>query len=164
MKLTLNDIKAVVDTREQRPADLGELRFEKKTLDTGDYSVLGLEQFVRIERKSLPDLIGCIGKERDRFTREMVRLRGFQHKAVVVECYWSDIYQEKWQGCIRSSHVIGSLGRWQLDGIPFILAGPRPLSCQMIQKLLYLSARQYFNIHEAFKGAQEGGDGQHPSN
>lgn len=150
MSLDVKNIVAIVDTREQMPANLGEILVEKNTLDTGDYSIKGLEDYVRIERKSLQDLIGCIGKERERFERELVRLKGFNHKAVVVECYWSDIYAENWRGQIKSSHVIGSLGRWQLDGIPFILSGPRPFSCKMIQKLLYLSARQYYNISKIF--------------
>lgn len=150
MSLDLKNIVAIVDTREQIPANLGEMKFERAALDTGDYSIKGLEQYLRIERKSLQDLIGCIGKERERFERELVRLRGFQHKSVIVECYWSDIYEEKWKGLIKSNHVIGSLGRWQLDGVPFILSGPRPFSCQMIQKLLYLSARQFYNISKVF--------------
>lgn len=146
-----SNMTAIIDTREQLPANLEDMKTERGTLDTGDYSIKGLEAYVRIERKSLPDLIACIGRERERFEREMVRLRGFRHKSVVVECYWSDIYDAKWQGLITPNHVIGSLGRWQLNGIPFILCGPRPLSCKMIQKLLLLSAREYYNVCKLFK-------------
>lgn len=148
--LKRSDITVLVDTREKTPSDLGDMHHERATLDTGDYSIKGLEKFVRVERKSLPDLVGCIGRDRDRFEREMVRIRGFHHKAVLVECTWDDVYRGEWRGKIKPNHVIGSLVRWQLDGVPFVLAGPRPHSCLMLQRILYLSARQYYNIHTAF--------------
>lgn len=143
-------ITAIVDTREQTPSDLGPIPFEAGTLCTGDYSVKGLEKFIRIERKSLPDLLGCIGKDRDRFEREMVRLRGFAHKSVLVEATWQDIYAGEWRSKLTPNHVIGSIVRWQLDGVPFVLAGPRPHSCKMLQKILYLGAREYYKIYDAF--------------
>ncbi len=149
-KLEVEDITAIIDTREQIPANLDKIKSERATLDTGDYSIKGLEPYVRIERKSLDDLLMCIGRERDRFERELVRLRGFHHKSVVVECYWSDIYEGKWRSQLTPKHVIGSLARWQLEGIPFILSGPRPKSCEMIQRLLYLSAKEYYNIARSF--------------
>ena len=37
------------------------LRSERGGLYTGDYSIKGLERFVAIERKSLDDLMGCLG-------------------------------------------------------------------------------------------------------
>ena len=150
-QLKPDDFTVIVDTREQTPAYLGDFVSEVATLDTGDYSVKGLEQYIRLERKSLPDLIGCIGKERDRFQRELVRLRGFQERAVIVECNWSDIQLGQWRGRIKPSQVIGSVLRWQLDGIPFLFPGPRPKSCDIIQRLLYLSAKKYHSIHHAFK-------------
>lgn len=150
-QLKPDDFTVIIDTREQTPASMGNLSSEVATLDTGDYSVKGLEQYVRLERKSLPDLIGCIGKERERFQRELVRLRGFQERAVIVECTWPEVEMGQWRGKIRPNQVIGSILRWQLEGIPFIFAGPRPKSCDIIQRLLYLSAKKYHAIHKAFK-------------
>ncbi|NQU21949.1 MAG: hypothetical protein HQ567_11755 [Candidatus Nealsonbacteria bacterium] len=60
-------ITAVIDTREQTPLDLSPLQTIPGTLATGDYSVRGLEHVVAVERKSLPDLLGCIGRDRSRF-------------------------------------------------------------------------------------------------
>ncbi len=64
-------VVAVIDTREQLPLDLTPLRAVEGTLTTGDYSVVGLEHVVAIERKSLPDLLGCIGR-----ARQLARLDG----------------------------------------------------------------------------------------
>ncbi|MBL8855579.1 MAG: hypothetical protein JNK57_16545, partial [Planctomycetaceae bacterium] len=53
------DVTAIIDTREQSPLDVSPLQTAVEVLDTGDYSAKGLETVVRIERKSLPDLVAC---------------------------------------------------------------------------------------------------------
>ena len=145
----------IVDSREQKPSDLGPLKWEVGTLCTGDYSIKGLTDFIRIERKELSDLIACCGRERARFNREIIRLKGFAHKAVIVEADWSDIYAGKWRGKIIPKQVIHSIARWTLDGVPFVLCGKRPLSCQMLQRMLYLCAKQYYNINKSFIKTKE---------
>jgi ERCC4-type nuclease len=81
----------VIDTRESQedplflPHPLKGLTIVRDTLETGDYSVRGFENQVAIERKKLYDLLKCLGQERDRFRKEMDRLKGFEWKAVVVE-------------------------------------------------------------------------------
>ena len=61
------------------------------TLEAGDYSLAGFERRVAIERKSLPDLVACLGVERERFARELARLRGYDCAAVVVEATADDL-------------------------------------------------------------------------
>ena len=73
-ELKPDQVVAIIDTREQAPLDLSPLRSEAGTLATGDYSVKGLVNVVAIERKSLTDLLGCIGQDRERFDREVIRL------------------------------------------------------------------------------------------
>ncbi|MEO2017644.1 MAG: hypothetical protein ABGZ53_25090, partial [Fuerstiella sp.] len=53
-------ILVTVDNREQQPWDLAPLRMEVGTLQSGDYALGadGLTDLIRIERKSLPDLVG----------------------------------------------------------------------------------------------------------
>ena len=75
-RLHPEQVVAIVDTREQRPLNLAPLRTEAGTLVTGDYSVKGLVEVVAIERKSLPDLLACIGQERERFDRESLAAVG----------------------------------------------------------------------------------------
>ena len=81
----------VVDTREQEPWGFCNVPTERGTLDTGDYSVRGLEHLVAVERKSLPDLLGCVGRERDRFKRELQRLRGYRFRLLVIEASYADL-------------------------------------------------------------------------
>ena len=74
----------ISDTREQTPLKFTHLRTERAALQTGDYSVRGLEEVFSVERKSLPDLVGSLTRERMRFMREMHRLRGYQFARLLV--------------------------------------------------------------------------------
>lgn len=80
-------LRVVIDTREQCPFPFEgyDVQVVQGALQAGDYSLAGLESLVAVERKSLPDLVACLGRERDRFERELDRLRGFESAAVVVE-------------------------------------------------------------------------------
>jgi ERCC4-type nuclease len=59
--------------------------WEWTTLQTGDYSIKGLESRVCIERKSLADLYNSCGQGRERFEREHQRLAEMEFAAVVIE-------------------------------------------------------------------------------
>lgn len=79
MSASCNDVPVLlVDTREQKPLRFSHLPAESATLYTGDYSVRGLEEVFAVERKSLADLAGSLTRERDRFMKEMHRLRGYR--------------------------------------------------------------------------------------
>lgn len=92
----------VVDTREQTPwtfdgiragASEGHSSIEVRAvvagLDAGDYSIIGRESEIRIERKSAGDLFGTLTTGRDRFERELERLARFPFSAIVVEAEFS---------------------------------------------------------------------------
>lgn len=94
----------LIDTREQRPFKFEKIAGDSKnanrpiivptriaTLETGDYSMPGFESRLAIERKSAPDLYACMGRERERFEREIERLNHFEWAAVVVESDWRDL-------------------------------------------------------------------------
>lgn len=82
------NVVALIDTREQLPLDLSPLRVQVGTLDTGDYVLLGCDH-IRIERKSLDDLLGCIGRDRERFDREVIRLLAYPVRVLLVEATWA---------------------------------------------------------------------------
>jgi DNA excision repair protein ERCC-4 len=74
----------IIDTREQTPLVFEHLASERGTLQSGDYSIAGLEHDFAIERKSIPDLCGSLTRGRDRFERELHRLRGFDFARVLI--------------------------------------------------------------------------------
>jgi len=77
----------VRDSREQAPFIFSGYPVTVKigTLASADYSLHGFTDRIGIERKSLADLVGCLGTDRERFQRELARLRGYDAAAVVVE-------------------------------------------------------------------------------
>ena len=97
------------------------------TLATGDYSISGLEDMVAVERKNPADFAMCMGRERERFIRELVRARGLRSFCVVVEMSWQDVLSGRWgRSQLSPSSAVASVqamsSRW---GINFVFAGTR---------------------------------------
>lgn len=97
-------LPVVIDTREQLPFDFAGMTCDQadgggpltiptcvNTLTSGDYSILGYETRVAVERKSLADLYSTLGQGRDRFERELERLAGYDFAAVVIEATWPEV-------------------------------------------------------------------------
>ena len=97
------DFTIIVDCREQRPYEFVRMSLPGRNnrlvhcksqigyLTAGDYSLLGMESEVAIERKSKVDLFGTLGKGRERFKKEMEKLNAMNWSAVVVESQFSSI-------------------------------------------------------------------------
>jgi ERCC4-type nuclease len=86
----------LIDTREQAPFNLA--RFanwiegeRRATLETGDYSVEGMEDMIALERKSLNDLAGTLMHNRERFFRQCERMTAFKYRAIIVEATYEQI-------------------------------------------------------------------------
>lgn len=143
-------ITAIRDTREQTPLDLSPLKMVSGTLATGDYSVAGLEQSVSIERKSLPDFLGCVGRERERFEKEIQRLLAYETRAIVVEATWNELEaglwlsgtHYKWRSKITSSQAVGSALGWIARGIPILMVGSHERCSSFVARLLFTAARR----------------------
>ncbi len=141
-RLKPEHVVAVVDTREQRPWNLAPLRSVTDTLATGDYTIRGLEHVVCIERKSLADLLSCVGRERARFDREVQRLLAYPTRALVVESTWKEIEVGEWRNQVHPSAVIGSLLGWIGRGLPVIMAGDHCRGGKYASRLLFTVARR----------------------
>ena len=88
----MDDFTIAIDTREQQPyAFVGAVT---KTLPTGDYSIVGLEDRVTVERKSKVDAYGSLGHGRARFRREFERLSRLDYAGVVIEDTVQGLYIE----------------------------------------------------------------------
>jgi ERCC4-type nuclease len=145
-----SDIIAIQDSREKAPLDLSPLNVVVGTLQTADYSVKGLEQSVAIERKSLPDFLGCVGRERERFEKEIQRLLAYETRAIVVEATWNELEaglwlsgtHYKWRSKITSSQAVGSALGWIARGVPVIMATNHERCSSFVARLLFTAARR----------------------
>lgn len=135
-------ITAIIDTREQLPLDLSPLRTTTATLPTGDYSIQHLEHIIAVERKSLSDLLSCIGTDRQRFDREVMRLLAYPVRALVVESDWQTIEAGDWHSQVTASAAVGSCLGWIASGLPVVMCGSHARAGRYVARLLFTAARR----------------------
>ena len=69
-----------------------------------------------IERKSLGDLVACVGYGRPRFERELARMaEETAERWLFIEASRDQIEQRDYRGDIFPSAVVGSLQAWSVD-------------------------------------------------
>ena len=120
-------MKIVIDSREQSPFHFEgyPVEIEAGTLTTGDYSVSGFTDRVAVERKSLGDLMGCLTHDRERFTRELERLRGYE-SVVVVEAPFSQLADGRYRSRMNPESAVQSVvSIIQAYRMPFFFAENR---------------------------------------
>lgn len=133
----------VIDTREQLPYDFGDIETVTKKLESGDYSVVGFEDRIAIERKSLEDLIGTFIKRRVAFYRELERLQEYDHACIVVEGSLKDIYDKKYISSISPLAVVGTIMHILIEmKIPVYFCYNRQITREFVIQYL-MKARRY---------------------
>ncbi len=142
----------MIDTREQAPFTFKgyDVNPETATLPVGDYSLPGFEDRAAIERKSLDDLIGCLmGKDRERFERELVKDRAYDLFAVVVEAALAGLSKGRYRSAMKPQAALQSIITFQVRyRIPFVWAGNRTGAEYMTYWLL---AKYLREIGERYK-------------
>jgi len=133
----------LIDSREQLPWTFDgivisgrrwQIRTQVATLATGDYSILGCENLLTIERKSVADLLGCVaGPEHSREKRKHERMRAMIDRGgfarVVIEGDLSATVD--WLNdptCERGIHpnsIFGCHATWDRTLAPWCWAGSR---------------------------------------
>ncbi len=134
----------VVDTREQLPLVFFRLESVTETLATGDYSFRGGEELFAVERKSTADLVGCCtGSNRERFERELHRLRGFRFKRLVIVGSRADVEQHRYRSNVSPAAVLGSLAAWEIRFDAPIVWTPTPEDAAFqVESWVLYSARE----------------------
>lgn len=105
----------VIDTREQYPYRIKNA--VRGTLKTGDYSILGLESIVAIERKELKDAYHSIGQNHERFRREMERAKDFLVFEIIVETSPEKFVKpfEEAGSLIHTNSLRGTVRKWRQE-------------------------------------------------
>jgi len=129
----------VVDSREKDPYTFDPARVEvvRCALPAGDYSLLGLEDKVSIERKSLEDFVGTVIRERERFRNELLKLREYEYACVVVEANLADILSGNYRSGAHPKAILGSALSLIVDyRIPVFFCGNRQAARLFVEQLL----------------------------
>lgn len=133
---------AGIDTREQNPVEITGMPSQRVTLTTGDYTVIGLESVIAVERKSAEDMLGCIGRDRTRFDKEVDRLLAYPVRALVIESNWQYFERGEWRGDVKPAAALGSLLGWMAAGLPVLMADDHERAGRYISRILFIAARR----------------------
>ena len=131
----------IIDTREQQPLPLVRFPVERGTLTTGDYSFVGGEHWFAIERKSIPDLIQSLTSERERFTRELERLRGYRFARLLVIGSEEAIATKQYRGCANPKAMMHSIYSIEAKFVPVVFAPTPEAGAQLVERCIFWTAR-----------------------
>jgi DNA excision repair protein ERCC-4 len=134
----------VVDTREQQPLVFERLTSVRGTLQTGDYSVAGLQDLFSIERKTVSDLVGCcVGENRERFERELHRLRGYGFKRLLVIGSEVEILADQYHSNIKPNAVLASVCAFEVRyDLPVVFVPTAQAGARLVERLAFFFAGQ----------------------
>ena len=156
-------MKIIVDSREQTPYSFTPPRYEGVTvetaaLQTGDYSLAGLQDRIGLERKSLDDLTGTLTKGRERFERECERGRGFDYFGLIIEAGLEDVRTHKYQSQMTPQSLLQTLAAFSVRyGLHVHWCGNRAGGEYMVYSLLSKYLREAEKRLAAIVKAHGGG-------
>ncbi len=104
----------VIDSREQTPLVFGQLPTVTAGLVTGDYSIAGLEDHFAIERKTIVDLVGSVIQGRERFERELCRMRGYEFRRLLITGTREDIEAGRYFSKANPKAVLASVDAFEV--------------------------------------------------
>ena len=139
----MDSITIAIDTREQLPFEFSEgVPVERVTLATGDYSIVGLEEQVSFERKSLDDLVGSVIHDKKRFAAELARMAPMKYRAVVVEATVADLLNHRYRSEAHPKAVLAAVNAIFVHyRVPVLFLGDRPHARLFLEDLLTRIAR-----------------------
>lgn len=111
----------IIDSREQAPLKFPNFPAETATLQTGDYSVKGLEDIFTVERKSVADLISSLTSGRERFQREIQRMLACRSRTLLIvgdnSNPHTDIINGNYRSKAKPQSILASLASIEAKGI-----------------------------------------------
>ena len=133
----------IVDSREQTPLAFPRLQTVRGTLQSGDYSFTGGQELFAVERKSIADLVSCAtGENRERFERELHRLRGFRFARLLIVGDRGQIERQEYRSNVSPRAVLHSLHAWEARFIPVVFSPTPATAARQVETWVYFFARE----------------------
>jgi DNA excision repair protein ERCC-4 len=131
-------LTVLVDSREQTPPPFPEgVATERATMGEGDYSTRRLLNLARIERKNPEDFASSLTAGRERFDREVQRLRAYSFRAIIVEADLDYFISGRCRSRIHVNSILGSICSMHARyGVPTIFAHDPATAGRMIAGIL----------------------------
>lgn len=146
MTIQTDRLGIVVDSNEALPQHHG-YRFDGdivRKLDVADYSAERFLDVLRIERKSLPDLLNCCGGRRGEFERgTLANMQIYPHRYLLLEFSLPQLARGGWkQPDVHPSAAIGSIFAWSIRyGVQPIFAGDSAHARAAVIRIVHLLER-----------------------
>ena len=148
----------VTDTREQTPLVFRRLPSITATLPTADYGIAGCASLplFAVERKSVADLTACVGPERQRFERELLRLRSYRFKRLLIVGKQAGIEAGRYRSTVCPAAVLASLETWEIRfDIPFVFEPNPEAAARRVEDWAYRFAVEIVKESNAlFRGSR----------
>jgi ERCC4-type nuclease len=139
----------IIDSREQTP-----LTFTFPTvtagLTTGDYSVAGLEYDFCIERKTLPDLYSSLTSGRNRFMRELHRMKAYPFARLLIIGSEHEVEQgaSRHRG-VNPKSILHSLAAIEARGVPVVFSSSPANAAALIERWAFWRCRELLKMTAA---------------
>ena len=133
-----------------------DVKIERGTLETGDFALAALPDAAVIERKAVGDLLACLGRERDRFERELKRGLYVGRLVVVCDGSMADLLCEARRrgGGMSDNSIIGTLAAFQRRYAPFFFAGSVRVAAEFTERLLRGQINEAVRLSKAINKAE----------
>lgn len=131
----INAPVVVIDTREKKPLEFPHLQAVSDTMQTGDYGLQGLPDFC-VERKSIADMVNSLTGERERFWRELERLRAMQSRGfarLLIIGTARELAALLATRNVKISQVMGSLAAIDARFVPVVWASTPERAAAMVE-------------------------------
>ena len=133
----------LVDTCEQTPLTFANCPSETATLATGDYSIMGFEDEFTVERKSLDDLVGSCTNDRERFERELVRMRGYYFRRLLIVGTVEDVEAHRYRSRAEPKEILASVTAFEIRyGMPVAFCQTPAAAALQIERWAYYFFRE----------------------
>ena len=135
-----------------------DVTIERGTLETGDFALAALPDAAVVERKTVGDLLACLGRERIRFEKELKRGRYVGRLVVVCDGSMADLLCEARRrgGGMSDASIIGTLAAWQRRYCPFFFAGSVKVAAEFSERLLRGQVREIVQAAKIFDRTENG--------
>ena len=153
----MEDIIVLIDSREQKKWEFPDAATEIKALKTGDYSILGLEDKICLERKSLADMLGTLSLSKgnkphfDRFKRELIRMKDIPHKYIIIESSPIRIWKGTRYSNMHPSTILSLLASISVEfDVHIVFAETKSQAQYYAYKILNKVFRKYNGLSSVF--------------
>jgi DNA excision repair protein ERCC-4 len=155
----LKDLKPIVavDSREIQPLKFTRLAFRVTNLVTADYSLFSATWSAAIERKgSLDELVTCCSIERDRFERELMRMKAYPFRRLVIIGSRAEILAQRYRSRMAPKAVLHTLSAFEVRYDLPICYFPTPEAAALqVESWLWWISREIVNNANALRRAAE---------